>query len=718
MTPDVTGAPTTTGARVSTTRPSALRCLAAATAFVGLAVVFWFWRILAPAPVSGPIGSLCGDLYTSYIPVLARAAQEFRGGQLPFWNPDQLAGVPTLPSWFAFGAFYPLNALFLVLPPHLALGWTACLHLALAGCGMYWLARTLTLSWPAAWMAATIYMLSLPLAAHPNLFIAMTLAPAVLASFVRLALQPRPGALAAAAALLALQFSSGGTQILVYTLYALGLLLPFTLTALPRQQRSWRAVVCLGLAAALAVGLVAVLLLPTTVSLELSTRATGSLTLAETVPFPTRTLAELGRELLDPTPGLPRLFFGWTALALALWGIIWPTRRAGWAGLVLILLAGTLLVLGPNTPAYAWYYRLPSGDWFRSPERAAMLISIGIALLAAHGLDHLRRRGWRVAVVILAVLPVFELFQATSNWLMPYPQVRSATAMAPPAALPVIESALGDGRIYIAQNWQDRFPFTEKLGTRQGVAVAQDYDGVTPAIYGDYFRALMGPDALVDPIFVGRYHPTFSTPLARRALDMLAVKLIVIAPGARASWVGRDNVAPPGTAPVLITNRGALERAFIVHQVESVADEAEALRRLADLRFDPASTVVVVAGEAMASGAVDPDEQVEVVTLAADFVSLRARLNRPGLLVLSDLAFPGWAARVDAAPAAIVRANGLFRGVYLDGGEHVIEFRYHQPRFVLGLWVTAFSIVVLAALILSAGVAPLFRNRPSRPQAP
>ena len=67
------------------------------------------------------------------------------------------------------------------------------------------------------------------------------------------------------------------------------------------------------------------------------------------------------------------------------------------------------------------------------------------------------------------------------------------------------------------------------------------------------------------------------------------------------------------------------------------------------------------------------------------------------LVVLNDAFAPGWTATVDGAPARIVRANGLVRGVWIGAGAHTVAFRYRAPGLALG-W----AIALLLALALGA----------------
>jgi len=57
-------------------------------------------------------------------------------------------------------------------------------------------------------------------------------------------------------------------------------------------------------------------------------------------------------------------------------------------------------------------------------------------------------------------------------------------------------------------------------------------------------------------------------------------------------------------------------------------------------------------------------------------VSIEASLEHPGLLVLTDVYYRGWKAYVDDRPIKIFRVNQLVRGVFLQEGNHRVEFRY------------------------------------------
>ncbi len=90
-------------------------------------------------------------------------------------------------------------------------------------------------------------------------------------------------------------------------------------------------------------------------------------------------------------------------------------------------------------------------------------------------------------------------------------------------------------------------------------------------------------------------------------------------------------------------------------------------------------------------------------------VEVQVRLTRPGLVVLSDLYYPGWiATRFDeegrGERVPIVRTNRIFRGVWLPAGQHGLRFQYRPWRFYWGAALSLPSwLAVLLASLWSAG---------------
>jgi len=87
---------------------------------------------------------------------------------------------------------------------------------------------------------------------------------------------------------------------------------------------------------------------------------------------------------------------------------------------------------------------------------------------------------------------------------------------------------------------------------------------------------------------------------------------------------------------------------------------------------------------------------IDVVSYSAQRVKIQADLAYPGILVLSDLHYPGWRATSNGRPIKILVANGIVRGLALGSGQHHIEFIYQPNSFYLGLYVSAIILVMLA----------------------
>jgi len=108
-----------------------------------------------------------------------------------------------------------------------------------------------------------------------------------------------------------------------------------------------------------------------------------------------------------------------------------------------------------------------------------------------------------------------------------------------------------------------------------------------------------------------------------------------------------------------------------------------------------------------------PTRTSEVATVTRhepDRVELSVTLERPGMVVLSDVYYPGWTLTMDGRPATVYRANRMMRGAAVPAGRHTLVYTYRPESFRIGLAVSC------VGLVLMAGLGVLFAVRPGVPR--
>ncbi|MFV2041437.1 MAG: hypothetical protein ACC644_05540, partial [Candidatus Hydrothermarchaeales archaeon] len=140
-------------------------------------------------------------------------------------------------------------------------------------------------------------------------------------------------------------------------------------------------------------------------------------------------------------------------------------------------------------------------------------------------------------------------------------------------------------------------------------------------------------------------------------------------------------------------NLRVLPRAFVVHEVVYAAGESEALRLVQTI--DPASVVVLERDIGRALAQPIFDETVFVETYSANEIVVRAKLSNPGVLVLSEMWYPGWKAYDNGRETDVLRADYLLRGVYLDEGVHEVRFIYRPASLKFGARVSVFTLLLI-----------------------
>jgi hypothetical protein len=170
------------------------------------------------------------------------------------------------------------------------------------------------------------------------------------------------------------------------------------------------------------------------------------------------------------------------------------------------------------------------------------------------------------------------------------------------------------------------------------------------------------------------------------------------------------------TATSVFENSQALPGAWVVYGAEVIHTSDERLRRLRDLDFDYRKSVLLSEDlprwATLNSAESPPCETVSIIQYEPERVTVRTECPQPGLLIVADLYYPGWIARLDDRETPIWAANHALRAVYVQAGSHTIEFTYEPASFNWGLLITGCGLVV----VLLLATYPLIRRRQARRQ--
>jgi len=151
-------------------------------------------------------------------------------------------------------------------------------------------------------------------------------------------------------------------------------------------------------------------------------------------------------------------------------------------------------------------------------------------------------------------------------------------------------------------------------------------------------------------------------------------------------------------------NLRVLPRAFLVPAagIRVLPDEDSQLARLRASDFDPATEVILPdrpvpprdapGGEALRGGEVTGFEE------RINDARLRIRADGPGILVLSQMHYPGWKALIDGRESPVLRMDYAFLGVAVEAGTHNVRWVFAPGTLRIGALLSGAALVACLAL--------------------
>jgi hypothetical protein len=760
------------------------------------------WEPYRPAGLASFENYLLADHPFAVLPWREFARDALRAGELPWWNPHILSGVPffTNPQTGLFSIFSVPVWLFSL---EWGLGVGAALKLWAGGLGTYLLVRELRLGFlpgVVAGISFALCSLNVVWLMVDTLPAVAVLLPWMLWLIERIYRGGRLGSALGLAVVTALALGGGhpGTQ--VHVMLAAGgyaaLRAAFAARDVPVGERMRALGVSAG-GMALGVLLMAFMLIPEALSSRNTVGTSAREGAAGTLPGLSEMPLDMIRTVLvpdwwgrpsgfetGPSPThtinlnyLERTFYaGLVPLLLACMAVGW---RSAWRRIAPFAVLGAIaLATALHAPGLWWLAtHLPVVKLVQN-QRAHFVFELAVAVLAAFGLQALLDRPsgqrWRIAVPFGAIVLGLGLLTASSAsggdlgrvvehfatgadfasagvveltsvawlvllavgvaaallaaWRWPQRIVPIACGLVLLAAIDMLHFASGfnptapaeqaipprtpaiaflqrhadEGRVAaidlaLAPDWAMRYGLNDVRG----------YDPPYPTRrYFDLWRIATPEQVDWKPTMIGGISAE-----SMRVLSVLGARHVLAAPGTLAPE--RDDpslralsVAYDGRDARIFDNARAAPRALVASDVRLTADEDEARAVLVGEPIDLRRVAVVERDQPGAAGLEGARGTAEVVRDEGERVELRATLEQPGLVVLSDSLTDGWLVEVDGEPADALHVNDVMRGVAVPAGTHEVVWSYSVPGLHAGA-----AISLTASALLAGGVVVLLRRR-------
>jgi hypothetical protein len=543
---------------------------------------------------------------------------------------------------------------------------------------------------------------------------------------------------------------AGHPQSAMYVFYVSAIY--FTFRACTNRVR-WRpAVLAFGLFALLGFGLAAAQLLPSLEYMRLSSRVQANYN-EMSGGFPRQDPIQL--LLPGSVSVMSPLYVGILPLLLAVLAPLLKrsrhesVRSGGFSHEVIfwtcLALGALLLSFGGNTLAYSPFYLfVPGFAIFRSQERAAFVFSFSLALLAGYGVRLLaqampkpvkaRFHGFYRFVTCL-IWGALGLVLLTLYGFMDTGQVAGSifSSALNRSILLVILLTLSLGLLYLrlrrivreqllvgffvavivfdlfTVNWKNNLQEArpeEQYGPTVPTQILQGDEEVF-RVYNEWrlpgnYGCVYGLEDIwgASPLYVGRYEELVYRLPIERVWQLLNVKYVITW---RKALVPETEVLYEEPKELDTTYVHRLNeygpRAYVVHQVEVIEKDDRVLERMRE-EFDPRQVVILphrpdLALPSQAKG----ESSVVILERQPERMVLEVDMAANGLLILSEVYYPGWRAYADGEEVPIYRADHVLRAVPLRAGHHRVEMLFDPPWPKVGLAVSGVTLLLAAVLI-------------------
>lgn len=674
-----------------------------------------------------PNKPLGGDQFRFFYPGRTFSNEEIKAGRFPLWNPYIFSGNPHLAN-FQSAIFYPLNAVYLILPQLTAWSLLIIIQPFLATIFCFLFLTCFPVKKIAAMFGAFAFGFSGFIIAWSQE--AMAVGHSVIwLPLILYGLEKKKFLVAT----LALTFSilAGYLQMTVYV----SIFVFFY--ALYRRTEMKKTITIFFLA----ISLSAIQIVPSLESFSLSARPTATIEkVFDIYLLPITHLAKLIAPDIEGNPGVYNyfgkgsynetvLFIGVVPLIFALFAL----RKKINSPVKFFLFSGVIsYLLTSNFFLTRWFLHLPLPliPTFQ-PSRILILTTFSLAVLSTFGLsswlenqknDYKIIRFTCLGLVVILFLALGYYYKTlwqrdflivAKNMILPLTILVILILRRPSLLIIIIFTifgqfyffnkylALGDKQFFYPKNQVfeylkndklfDRFitfgePILGNFGLQEKLFSPEGYDPIFSKRYGqliyasrDFMKGKISEDLPRIEVMMSQTEKNPENLRRSRLLSLLGVRNILYFNN---QWQ-------------FLENKQALPRVFLADEIVVENNSQKILDKIFDPDFDLKKKIILEENVPNFINSGLGQNDAKITKYESTFVSIETESTSSRILFLSDNFYPGWKATIDNEETKIYRADFAFRSVIVPAGKHLITFRYEPFSFKIGKKITLVTLLLL-----------------------
>ncbi|QDV50547.1 Bacterial membrane protein YfhO [Gimesia fumaroli] len=335
------------------------------------------------------------------------------------------------------------------------------------------------------------------------------------------------------------------------------------------------------------------------------------------------------------------------------------------------------------------------------------LVSITIAVMgvaAAIFSACLSRKTAISGLILLCILCTWELSLHSAQILRTIPQTsfREGTKI-----VDFLKENQGQHRVLVGQKL-----LSDREAWKHQILKVQGYEPV-PLVRLGLLAAATFPQPDASLMMAGYAEPQLNT--ARQPLlNLMSIKYAILQTDQKIELAGWK-IVEQGTIPeefafrnsepalipyLILENTDPLPRTFLTGMAKPLNPNEQSKQIVDSIANVQPRKEVLLSQDVLPAGKRQTYKKAEISNASPNQLLIMTELDAPGYLILSDIFYPGWTARIKEAEVPVLPADFSLRAIPLPAGKHQVQLSYEPPGFKIGCIITVTTLAIILILLL------------------